>query len=51
MLLYEVFYRDGTFDSAAPLPKRPPRGVDYAVCVNGERIKLVQKRGRWVAAK
>jgi hypothetical protein len=47
MLLYDIFYADGTMDSATTLPRKAHRGAK-AVCVNGEARVYWARRGKWV---
>jgi hypothetical protein len=49
MKLYDIFYKDGTFDRARPLPQRSETNC-LAICVNGDVERLTSgARGTWIA--
>ena len=50
MELYDIYYGD-CMDFARPLPAKPTKGTVYAVCVNGERVRYVPRKGKWCADK
>jgi hypothetical protein len=47
MLLYQIYYRDGTMDSPQPLPPRPIMDMERAECVNGEQECWIAEGGEW----
>jgi hypothetical protein len=49
MLLYDVFYRDGTMDSSTRLPARAEPGA-RAENTNWDGHVYVARRGQWVEA-
>jgi hypothetical protein len=45
-MLYDIFYKDGTFDSKTRLGK-PNNGVKYARNINWDNHVLIVVRGKW----
>jgi hypothetical protein len=49
MLLYDIYYDDGSYDADRPLPEFPTEGTSYAACTNGPTEVLVpSESGEWV---
>jgi len=46
MLLYDIFYDDGTMDRDRPLPDKSEEGA-VAVCVNWDNHRYVFRDGDW----
>lgn len=50
MLLYDIYYRDGSMDRATRLPKRAEPGA-IALCANGDGHAYMASKGQWIDAK
>lgn len=46
-MLYDIFYKDGSFDSNVNLPENPAKGTIYAQNTNWDKEKLFPRFGKW----